>query len=214
VVQSLVSIFVESSLGATRKDTDHGQAPSSTSRSSSYEPSSKRPRPGCKEFRLRNLDLQGVDGRDSAARLAEISEQLSRARCNCARPRTRATRPSSSWQAERRSRATWPRSLLQESAINVATPEIDARIDAQKRNLDGCCSASPTSIPTSSPRGACSRISRTRRPRKCRAARQAAMAAPPARPVGSGAQNSLALQELGRMLATTEVQVAALRRAW
>ena len=31
----------------------------------------------------------------------------------------------------------WPRqSLLQEPAISVATPEIDARIEAQKRNLD------------------------------------------------------------------------------
>ena len=79
VIQSLVSIFVESSLGATRKDTDSAKV-FLNEQIKNFEAKLEEAEARLKEFRLRNLDMQTADGKDAAARLAELSRQLEDAR--------------------------------------------------------------------------------------------------------------------------------------
>src|SRR6218665_3864488 len=78
VVQSFVSIFVESSLGASRKDT----ATATTfinEQIKTYESKLEEAETRLKEFRLRNIQTMSGDGKDSASRLSEISANLERA---------------------------------------------------------------------------------------------------------------------------------------
>ena len=78
VVQSLVSIFVESSLGATRKDTDSAKS-FLNEQIRQYEAKLEEAETRVKEFRMRNIDLASADGKDSTARVAEINGQLQQA---------------------------------------------------------------------------------------------------------------------------------------
>ena len=79
VIQSLVSIFVESSLGASRKDTDSAKV-FLNEQIKNYEAKLEEAEARLKEFRLRNIDVQSADGRDSASRLVEIGKLLDQAR--------------------------------------------------------------------------------------------------------------------------------------
>ncbi len=78
VIQSLVSIFVESGLGASRKDTDSAKT-FLNDQIKQYETKLEEAEARVKEFRLRNLDRQSPDGKDSAQRLAEINAQYQQA---------------------------------------------------------------------------------------------------------------------------------------
>ena len=99
-------------------------------------------------------------------------------------------------------------SLLQESAISVATPEIDGRIDAQKRALDGLLQRFTERHPDIINVRRLLKDLEEQKRKEVAELRKVAMAAPsPAQ----AANTSLAMQEMARMLATSEVQVAALR---
>jgi uncharacterized protein involved in exopolysaccharide biosynthesis len=136
VIQSLVSIFVESSLGASRKDTDSAKT-FLNEQIKQYEAKLEEAEARVKEFRLRNLDMQAADGKDAPARMAEINRQLEQAKLRAARSRERARRRQGQQLARKgQGGSLATQSLLQESSISVATPEIDARIAEQKRNLD------------------------------------------------------------------------------
>ena len=79
VIQSLVSIFVESSLGASRKDTDSAKV-FLNEQIKNFEAKLEEAEARLKEFRLRNLDMQSSDGKDAASRLAALSSQYEDAR--------------------------------------------------------------------------------------------------------------------------------------
>jgi len=133
----MVSIFVESSLGANRKDTDAAKV-FIDEQIKIYEAKLEEAETRLKDFRLRNLDLQTADGRDSASRITEISQQLKAAKLELREAENAREAAKRQLEAERSGAGpSLTQSLLQESAISVSTPEIDARIDAQKRNLDG-----------------------------------------------------------------------------
>lgn len=207
VVQSLVSIFVESSLGASRKDTATA-ATFINEQIKNYEAKLEEAEGRLKEFRLRNLQTMSSDGRDSASRLTEMSAQLERAKLELREAENARDATKQQMDGERsRSSNTTTQSLLQESALSVATPEIDSRLEMQRRNLDALLQRytdqHPDIISTRK------LIADLEEQKKLEVAslRKAAMAAPP----GLGAGSSLVQQELSRMLATTEVQVASLR---
>ena len=137
VIQSLVSIFVESSLGATRKDTATAKL-FLNDQIKSYEAKLEEAEARLKAFRLKNIQVQSAEGKDSASRLVGLTDQLDQARlalreAENARDSARAQLVSEKSQSA--NLAT--QSLLQESALSVSTPEIDARLEAQKRSLDG-----------------------------------------------------------------------------
>jgi polysaccharide chain length determinant protein (PEP-CTERM system associated) len=209
VVQALLSIFIESGLGANRRDNITAKQ-FLDEQIASYERQLDEAEAKMLAFRLRNLDLKGVDGRDSAARLSEISEQLSRARLELREVENARAAARAQLEAERQQQSNLATaSLLQESSISVATPEIDARIDAQKRNLDTLLTRFTDQHPDVVMTRRLLKDLEAQKAKEVQALRQAAMAAPPPA-VGSGAQN-IALQELSRVVAATEVQAASLR---
>lgn len=130
VVQALVSIFVESSLGDKRQDSDSARK-FIDEQIRGYEKKLQEAENRLKEFKLRNIELQTADGKDSLGRLAENSNLLSQARLELR-------------EAEN-SREALKRQILgdnlgrggdSDGASSIPMPELDGRIDAQKRNLD------------------------------------------------------------------------------
>ncbi len=208
-IQSLVSIFVESGLGATRNDAASAKA-FINDQIKSYLVKLEEAESRLKEFRLRNIDIQFGEGRDAASRLGELSGQLEKARLELHEAENARDAAKAALVGEKSQGANLStQSLLQESAISVATPEIDARLDAQRRQLDNLLQRFTEQHPdVLSARRLVQDLEEQKR-KEVQALRKAAMAAPPS--VSVGGNSSLAAQELNRMLAMSEVQVAALR---
>ncbi|MDC8786180.1 XrtA system polysaccharide chain length determinant [Roseateles koreensis] len=211
VVQSFVSIFLESSLGSSRKDT----ATATTfinEQIKSYEAKLEEAESRLKEFRLRNIQTMAGEGKDSAARLGEISAQLERARLDYREAVNARDAARHQLEAERKGTGATGtvQSLLQESATAVATPEIDARIDAQNRNLDALLQRYTDQHPDVINARKTIKDLEAQKRKEVIELRKAAMAAPL---LGgpSGGSTNLAYQEMGRLLANYEVQVAAMR---
>jgi polysaccharide chain length determinant protein (PEP-CTERM system associated) len=210
VIQSMVSIFVESSLGASRKDTDSAKV-FLDEQIKTFEGKLEEAETKLKEFRLRNLDLQTGDGKDSATRLSEISQQLERAKLELLEAERSRDAVKKQVEAEKgqTGAGSTTQSLLQESAISIATPEIDARIDVQKRSLDTLMQRYTDQHPDIISTRRLLKELEEQRKREVAELRKAALAAPAT--LASTGGGNLALQELSKVMATTEVQVAALK---
>ncbi len=207
VVQSLVSIFVESSLGDTRKDSDTAKK-FIDEQIKTYVTKLEEAEARLKEFKLRNLELQTADGKDMSGRLGEITNQLNQARLELKEAENARDAARKQLEAEKNlSASLTSRSLLQESATVISTPEIDSRIDAQKRNLDGLLQRFTDQHPDVVGARKLIKDLEDQKRKEVQELRKATVSAPS---IVSG-PTSLAAQELGRMLATSEVQVAALR---
>jgi polysaccharide chain length determinant protein (PEP-CTERM system associated) len=131
VVQSLLSIFVEAGLGSKRKDADSARR-FIEEQIKQYEKRLEQAENRLKEFRLKNLGLMGSDGRDYFARMSALGEQL-----NAARLELRAAEQSR--DALKRELAGEDPVFLPEAPAGPQAslvPELDARIDALKKNLD------------------------------------------------------------------------------
>ncbi len=211
VIQALVSIFVESSLGASRKDSDSAKL-FINEQIKSYEAKLEAAEARLKDFRIRNIDLQYADGTDSASRLGELSTQLQQARLELREAETARDSVRQQLEGEKKaggagtsaSAPAAPESAL--PALALATPEIDARIDAQKRNLDVLLQRFTEQHPDIvSGRRLIKDLEEQKR-KEVEELRKAALAAPVAAGGGSVVQ-----QELVRMLAASEMQVASLR---
>jgi polysaccharide chain length determinant protein (PEP-CTERM system associated) len=211
VIQSFVSMFVESSLGNTRKDTDSAKNFLSE-QIRIYEAKLEEAEAKVKAFRLRNLELQSLEGGDAAGRVRAAQLALQQAQLELREAENARNAAKAQLDAERsqsQSAGTLlSRSLMQESSINIATPEIDARLEAQRRALDALIQRFTDQHPD---------VIITRRTIKeleeqkavqMAALRQAAMSMPQSG--GQGAGNPV-IQEMQRILASTEVQVAQLR---
>ncbi len=131
VVQALVSIFVESSLGDKRQDTDSARK-FLDEQIRNYEKKLEQAESRLKDFKLRNIDLATSEGRSGIDRLGELTTQL-----NSARLQLREAEQSR--DALRRQIVGEEPVLLPDASgteSSVSLPEIDGRIDVQKRNLD------------------------------------------------------------------------------
>jgi len=210
VIQSMVSIFVESGLGASRKDTDSAKT-FLNEQIKTFEAKLEEAEARMKEFRLRNLSTQSPDGKDTASRIGEINGQLEAAKLML-REAENSRDAAKQQLALERAPATnsTTASLLQEANITVSTPELDGRIDAQKKNLDALLQryteAHPDVVGT---RRLLKELEDQRR-KEVAELRKAAMANAAANGTGGGG-GSVAAQELSRVLAGSEVQVAALK---
>ncbi|MFB0935694.1 MAG: Wzz/FepE/Etk N-terminal domain-containing protein [Propionivibrio sp.] len=132
VVQSLVSIFVESSLGDKRKDTDTAKK-FIDDQIQIYQKKLEEAENRLKEFKLKNIATQTADGRDYFGRVGEVSAALERAKLELR-------------EAEN-SRDALKRQIIGEEPVllpdtpevtaGISIPEIDGRIDVLKKNLDG-----------------------------------------------------------------------------
>lgn len=213
VIQALVSIFVESGLGAGRKDTDSAKT-FLAEQIKTFEGKLEEAEARLKEFRLRNLGTQGADGKDSASRLVEISTQLEEAKLQLreaenARDAAKQQLALERGQGGSGGGSSVTQSLLQESALAVSTPEIDSRLDAQKRQLDVLLQRYTDQHPDVLSARRLIKDLEDQKKREVAELRRTAMLTQGA--TSSGANTSLASQELARMLAGSEVQVASLR---
>jgi polysaccharide chain length determinant protein (PEP-CTERM system associated) len=210
VVQALVSIFVESSLGQTRQGTSTATT-FINEQIKAYEAKLEEAETRLKEFRLRNLSSMTGDGKDSAARIAELSAQLERARLEFREAVNARDAAKAQLETEktRGGAQTTAQSLIQESSANVSTPELDARLAEHRRNLDALLQRYTDQHPDIIATRKLIKDLEEQRKREIAELRKAAMNVPTASVGQTG--GSLAMQELVRILATTEVQVAALR---
>ena len=206
VVQSLVSIFVESSLGASRKDTATA-ATFINEQIKNYEAKLEEAEGRLKEFRLRNLERMSGDGKDAAARLAELSTQLEKAKLELREAQNARDSAKQQLEGERQKGSnSTTQSLLQESALSISTPEIDARIDTQRRNLDSLLQRYTEQHPdVISARKMIRDLEDQKRNEIAELRKSGAV---PAATAGAG---NMVSQELARMLAAAEVQVASLK---
>ena len=207
VVQSLVSIFVESSLGATRKDSDTARK-FIEEQIKTYVAKLEEAEGRLKEFRLKNMELQGGDGKDMASKVAEITAQVNQARLELREAEKARDSAKRQIEAEKSQTANiTTKSILQESAINVSTPEIDGRISALKQSLDGLLQRFTEQHPDVANTRRLLKDLEDQKKKEVAELRKVAMANPTA---SAGPGQSLVTQELGRMLASSEVQVAML----
>ncbi|KQY81414.1 MULTISPECIES: XrtA system polysaccharide chain length determinant [Roseateles] len=210
VVQSLVSIFVESSLGATRKDTSTATT-FINEQIKNYENKLEEAETRLKEFRLKNLSNMAGDGKDSAAHISEISAQLERARLEYREAVNARDAAKAQLDAEKtRGGQSTQQSLMQEANAAVSTPELDGRLAEYRRNLDSLLQRFTDQHPDIISTRKLIKDLEEQRKREIAELRKAA-AAMPMVGMGQGGGGSPASQELVRILATTEVQVASLR---
>jgi polysaccharide chain length determinant protein (PEP-CTERM system associated) len=208
VIQSLVSIFVESSLGSSRKDTDRAKV-FIDEQIKSYQTKLEEAETRLKEFRLRNISMQANDGKDSATRMSELGDQLNRARLELREAEQARDAARAQLQDEKGLgiNAALPNLLPEASASAVVTPEIDARIEAQKKNLDALLQRFTEQHPDIVSTRRLIRELEEQKQKEVAELRRTAVAPSPA----SGKNSNLAYQEMNKVLATSEVQVAALK---
>lgn len=207
-IQSLVSIFVESGMSASRKDADSAKS-FINDQIKVYQAKLEEAEAKLKDFRLRNLDIQFGEGRDTASRLGALMGELEKASLELREAERSRDAAKAALAAETTSTASLStQSILQESALSVSTPEIDARLDFQRRNLDALLQRFTDEHPdVISTRRVIVELEGERK-RQQAELRRAAMRTASTTNAGT---ESLAAQELRRMLATSEVQAAALR---
>ncbi|MBK1682236.1 XrtA system polysaccharide chain length determinant [Rhodoferax fermentans] len=203
VVQSLVSIFVESSMGSSRQDSDTAKK-FIEEQIKTYVTKLEEAEARLKEFKLRNIDLQTTEGRDMAGQLGAISEQLRQARLELREAENARDAAKKQLDAER---ATNSKNLMSDTSASISTPEIDSRIDAQKRNLDALLQRFTEQHPDVVGARRLIKDLEDQKRKEIQELRKAALANPSAAP----SNNTLAYQELSRVMATSEVLVASLR---
>jgi polysaccharide chain length determinant protein (PEP-CTERM system associated) len=130
VVQALVSMFVESGLGNKRRDTESARK-FIDDQIRSYEKKLEEAENRLKEFKLHNLAYTTGVGQDYFGRMSVQTEELAKLRLEL-----RAAEQSR--DALKRELAGEDPILLAEPSTQVGAqlPEIDARIEAMKKQLD------------------------------------------------------------------------------
>ena len=200
VVQALLTIFVESSLGATRQDSDSARR-FIEEQIKSYETKLTEAEGRLKEFKLRNIEMHSQSGLDSAGRAAEVGNTLSQARLELREAESARAAASRQLEVLRSAR------LPVRGASVMPTPEIDARLEVQKRNLDALLQryteAHPDVVNTRRLIGELE-SQKLREIEELR--RKAQMGAPMV-----VAETNPAVLELSRIYSAAEVQVASLR---
>jgi len=134
VVQSLLSMFVESSLGDSRKDADTARR-FIEDQIQAYEKKLAEAENRVKEFKLRNMGLMNTDGRDFFARMGTLSEHISRVRLELRA--AEQSRDALKRELEGATPAGASAASGEPPALDeVVIPEMDGRIQALKQNLD------------------------------------------------------------------------------
>lgn len=131
VVQSLVSLFVESGLGSKRQDSDAARR-FIEEQIANYEQKLTEAENRAKDFRLRNMELLGDGARDYVTQIAQASAQLQQAQLELREAQN--ARDSMQRQIVGEDPVLLPPEQAPSAAVSI--PDLDGRIDALKRNLD------------------------------------------------------------------------------
>jgi len=132
VVQALVSLFVESGLVGKRQDSDAARR-FIEEQIVGYERKLAEAENRLKEFRLRNMTLLGDGGRDYVAKIGDLTGSLSQAELELRE--AEQARDSLRRQLSGEDPVLLPQEQAQQVAM--AIPELDGRIEALRRALDG-----------------------------------------------------------------------------
>jgi polysaccharide chain length determinant protein (PEP-CTERM system associated) len=210
-VQSLVSIFVETGLGASKKDAEGARA-FINEQINNYRGKLEEAEARLKAFRLRNLDSQiGSDGKDITVRLGELSEQLEKARLELREAENARDAAKAALANERSQSSTLStQSIFLEAGAGIVTPEIDARLDAQRRNLDALLQRFTDLHPEVIATRRLVKDLEEQRNAEIQALKRSAAAKQASAPASQSATSPV-IQELNRMVAVAEVQVAPLK---
>lgn len=131
VVQSLLSIFVDSGLSA--KSSDTGQAKRFIDEQiKQYEQKLTEAENRVKEFKLKNMDLNG-DGTDFFGSMSKVSDQLRNAKLSL-QEAEQSRDAIKKMIADNQSQA--PTADEAASDDSLATPELDERLNTLNKNLD------------------------------------------------------------------------------
>jgi polysaccharide chain length determinant protein (PEP-CTERM system associated) len=133
VVQSIVTMFVESGLGDKRKDTDSARK-FIEEQIKQYEEKMLEAENRIKEFKLRNLALDEEFGKDSFTRMSELTTQIQQARLQLREAEN--SRDAMKKQLESGEAEVVFSQKGADPVADVSVPELDGRIDGLKRNLD------------------------------------------------------------------------------
>ncbi|HEV7477742.1 MAG TPA: XrtA system polysaccharide chain length determinant, partial [Burkholderiales bacterium] len=134
VVQSLLSIFVESGLAPKGKDAGQAQR-FIEEQIKQYEQKLSEAENRLKEFKLKNIDLNVPQGRDFFGTMATLTESLQEARLLL--QEAEKSRDALKQQiTDEEERPPVLLGALSENAALVVTPELDARIATLTKNLD------------------------------------------------------------------------------
>jgi polysaccharide chain length determinant protein (PEP-CTERM system associated) len=131
VVEKLVALFVESDLGAKARDTESART-FIDQQIKTYEARLAEAERRLKDFRVRNIGIADSSGKDYFSRMTALSEELGKINVEL-----RASEQSR--DALRRELSGETVSLIPEAPVvnePITTPELDARLDAQRRQLD------------------------------------------------------------------------------
>lgn len=202
VVQALVSIFVESSLGNKRQDSDSARK-FIEEQIRNYEKKLEEAENRLKEYKLRNVELQTGEGRSGVDRLSSLTTELNSSRL--------ALREAeNSRDAMRRQIIGEEPVLLPEATTStdsgISLPEIDGRIDVQKRNLDNLLQRYTDQHPDVLGTRRLIKDLEDQKRQELIARKKFAMANP-----GSSVSNNPVYQQLKVSLAETEANVASLQ---
>lgn len=217
VVQSLVSMFVESSLGSSRKDTQAAKA-FLDEQIKAYEAKLEEAETRLKDFRVRNIEMNNAEGKDSAARIGELGQQLKEARLALKEAEQGREAGKQQLQAMAAQMAAGGSAAADSAfAAGPNTVEIDERIAALNKNLDALLQRyteqHPDVVATKRlvkdlQEQKRKEIEEQRAAAAAAAASAASMGGPSAM---TGPLGSMAQQEMSRMMATYDLQVASLR---
>jgi len=135
VVQSLLSIFVESGLAPKAKDTGQAQR-FIEEQIKQYELKLSEAENRLKEFKLKNLDLNVPQGRDFFGTMATLTDSLQEARLLLQESEKSRDALRQQMADEEERPPVLLGSLADNAPASVLTPEIDARIATLTKNLD------------------------------------------------------------------------------
>jgi polysaccharide chain length determinant protein (PEP-CTERM system associated) len=206
VVQSLVSIFIESSLGDSRKDSSAARR-FIDEQIKTYLVKLETAEARLKEFKVRNIEIQSGDGKGMTEKLSAVNEQLNQARLDLHEAENARNSAKRQLDDEKNQNSDQiSRGLLQESTLLLSTPEIDGRIETQRRNLDGLLQRFTEQHPdVVSTRRLIKELEEVRR-KELIELKKSAINNPPL-----ASKNNLVYQEINRLFVAAELQVASLK---
>lgn len=202
MVENLVSLFVQSDLGAKQRDVDAARG-FIDQQIKTYEVRLSEAENRVKDFKLRNLGISDASGKDYFSRISSLTEDV--------------TKLTLDLRAAEQSRDALRRELSGESAnllpevlpqsVVSASPELDARLDTQRKQLDELLRRYTDLHPdVVSTRRLIARLEEQRQ-REIDAKRRAEEG----RPARVSSSTNAALQQTKLALAESEANVAALK---
>lgn len=131
VVNQLVNFFVESDLGAKMRDVDAARG-FIDQQIKTYEGRLAEAENRLKEFKLRNMDTSDSSGKDFFARISALTDELGR--LNLDLRAAEQSRDALKRELSGETTQILPDVIQPQATFN--TPELDARLESQRRQLD------------------------------------------------------------------------------